>query len=223
MDDEGQSKGVELIIIPWQSIQKVSVNPEDKEQPSYSIFHDETLVSFRRPSFSPDGSLLCLPTGQRTPLSPKSTQHGIYLNLRNNLHKTPQRILEDLKGCHCYKIQSAILSSFEGWPRALRLPPYRMIFALVTQNSVYILTLKRVRLSSCLPICIMRLWLMFPGQLMESNWSPRQLTVSVLLPNLSRKWFWRGEILNLEEGEKIIKNACEMVKAAQFFESTCPC
>lgn len=203
---------------------KVSVNPEDKEQPSYSIFHDETLVSFfRRPSFSPDGSLLCLPTGQRTLLSPKSTQHGIYLNLRNNLHKTPTAYIGGFeKAVIAIRFNPRFFPLLKDGPEPFVCLPYRMIFALVTQNSVYIFdTQTRSPL------------FMFANlhyaSLTDVSWSADgiKLVASSVdgfctVAEFEPKNDFGGEPLNLEEGEKIIKNACEMVKAAQFFNPPVP-
>ena len=118
-----------------------SSNDNNINNPSYSIFHDETLVSFfRRPSFSPDGSMLCLPTGQRTPLTPKnSPPHGIYLNLRNNLHKTPTAFIGGFeKAAIAVRFNPKLFPLRQDYDEPVVPLSYRMIFAVVTQNSVYI-------------------------------------------------------------------------------------
>lgn len=216
---------------------KISLNSEEQislkdtkdpssaaQSPSYSIFHDETLVSFfRRPSFSPDGSILCLPTGQRTPLSPKSTQHGIYMNLRNNLHKLPTAFIGGFeKAAIAIRFNPRLFPLIPDGPEPFVCLPYRMIFALVTQNSVYIFDTQ-----SRSPLFMFSN--LHYASLTDVSWSSDGIklvassvdgfcTVSEFEP----KTDFGGEPLSREEGEIIIKNASEMVKSIPFFNPPIP-
>lgn len=210
------------------SLSKYSkISPEETNEntaASYSIFHDETLVSFfRRPSFSPDGSLLCLPTGQRTPLTPKcnNSPHGIYLNLRNNLHKTP----------------TAFIGGFEKAAIAIRFSPrlfqliqngnsgeqpvvplsYRMIFAVVTQNSVYIFDTQNKA-----PLFVFSN--LHYASLTDAAWScdGAKLVASSVDGFCTVAEFdpipdFGGEPMSMEESEKILKEISCLVTSIPFF------
>ena len=209
---------------------KLSLNfeePANKDLPtqaSYSMFHDETLVSFfRRPSFSPDGSILCLPTGQRTPLSLKSTQHGIYLNLRNNLHKTPSAYIGGFeKAAIAIRFNPRLFPLIQDGPEPFVCLPYRMVFAVVTQNSVYIFdTQTRSPL------------FMFANlhyaSLTDVSWSADgiKLVASSVdgfctVAEFDPKNDFGGEPLSEEEGAKIIKDVSELVKSIPFFNPPVP-
>lgn len=211
------SKGVNYYSLAKYS--KIAPEETGENTTSYSIFHDETLVSFfRRPSFSPDGSLLCLPTGQRTPLTPKNTPHGIYLNLRNNLHKTP----------------TAFIGGFEKAAIAIRFNPrlfpliydrgepivplsYRMIFAVVTQNSIYIFDTQNKA-----PLFVFSN--LHYASLTDVAWScdGAKLVASSVdgfctVAEFEPKTDLGGEAMQIEESEKIFKEISDFVKLIPFF------
>lgn len=126
---------------------------------AYSMFHDETLVSFfRRPTFSPDGSILVLPAGLKTPLTSSTSSnfthsHGIYLNMRNNLHRTPTAFIGGFEKAAIAirfnpKYYPLISGGSEGGNADNTLMPwlslpYRMIFSVITQNAIYIFDTQR--------------------------------------------------------------------------------
>ena len=210
--------------ITLNSDDQLKENKDIKDQPSYSIFHDETLVSFfRRPNFSPDGSILCLPTGQWTPLTPNSTQHGIYLNLRNNLHKTPTAYIGGFeKAAIAIRFNPRFFPLTKDGPDPFVCLPYRMIFALVTQNSVYIFDTQ-----SRSPIFMFSN--LHYASLTDVSWSSdgNKLVASSVdgfctVAEFDPKNDFGGEPLNLEEGEKIIKELSETIKSIPFFNPPIP-
>lgn len=107
----------------------------------FALFHDETLVSFfRRPAFSPDGAILALPTGLRTPATPNAaSKHGIYLNWRNNLHQAPIAFIGGFeKAAVAIKFNPKLFKKPECAAEPYIPLPYVFVFAIVTQNTVYV-------------------------------------------------------------------------------------
>ena len=114
----------------------------------FALFHDETLVSFfRRPAFSPDGSILALPAGLKTPATPNAaSSHGIYLNWRNNLHREPVAFIGGFeKAAVAIKFNPKLFKRPEGSEAEPYVAlPYVLVYAVVTQNTVYVFdTLRR--------------------------------------------------------------------------------
>ncbi len=113
----------------------------DEPEKSFSMFFDETLVSFfRRLSFSPDGSLLFLPTG----LVPKKSEegrgrHGFYICMRGQLAGLPGIVVDGF---------SRGIIAIRPHPRLFRLRseskqpmialPYRIVYATASQDTVCI-------------------------------------------------------------------------------------
>lgn len=186
---------------------------------SYSIFHDETLVSFfRRPSFSPDGSLLCLSTGQRTPLTPKTTPHGIYINLRNNLHKTPTAFIGGFeKAAIAIRFNPRLFPLIQDGGEAVVPLGYRMIFAIVTQNSVYIFDTQNKA-----PLFVFSN--LHYASLTDVAWScdGAKLVASSVdgfctVAEFDPKNDFCGEAMPIEESAKILRDASSFVKSIPFF------
>lgn len=194
-------------------------NSTDAATISYSIFHDETLVSFfRRPSFSPDGSLLCFPAGQRTPLTSKNSPHGIYLNLRNNLHKTPAAFIGGFeKAAIAIRFNPRLLSLISLGPEPYVALPYRMIFGVVTQNSVYIFDTQNKA-----PLFMFAN--LHYASLTDVAWSAdgSKLVASSVdgfctVAEFDAKNDFGTEFLPLEESERILNEISGLVKAIPFF------
>lgn len=199
---------------------KMSIEDSTQQSPSsYSIFHDETLVSFfRRPSFSPDGSILCLPTGQRTPLTSNSTQHGVYLNLRNNLHKTPSAYIGGFeKAAIAIRFNPRFFPLISDGPEPFVCLPYRMIFALITQNSVYIYDTQNLS-----PLFMFAN--LHYASLTDLSWSSDgiKLVASSVdgfctVAEFDAKIDFGGEALSPEDEETILKNVFDTAKSVPFF------
>ncbi|KAI8097101.1 WD40-repeat-containing domain protein [Halteromyces radiatus] len=123
---------------------------EEQSHGSYRLFHDENLVSFfRRLSFSPDGGLLIAPAGlyKNSSSDTLSTminadddmQHCSYIFPRNTVLKYPIACT----GNHS-KPSIAIRWCQQAYERrpskhsSLFNLPYRIVYAVATQDSVYI-------------------------------------------------------------------------------------
>jgi WD40 repeat protein len=209
-----------------------AVNPDEQMDDSsaahsaYSMFHDETLVSFfRRPTFSPDGSVLVMPAGQKTPLiaSASPNRHGIYLNMRNNLHKAPTVFIGGFeKAAISIRFNPKLFPLIEGGPDAYISLPYRMVFAIVTQNSVYIFDTQNKS-----PLFMFAN--LHYASLTDVSWSCDGLklvassvdgfcTVSEFEP----KTDFLGEALPETEALAYFKEALEVVKSIPFFNPPIP-
>ena len=209
----------------YSKLTSIANNSEnlDDASVSYSMFHDETLVSFfRRPNFSPDGSLLCLPTGQRTPLTPKNTPHGIYLNLRNNLHKPPSVFIGGFeKAAIATRFNPKLFTLIPNGLKSYIDLPYRMIFSVVTQNSVYIFDTQNKA-----PLFMFSNF--HYASLTDVAWSAdgSNLVASSVdgfctVAEFDLKNDFGSEILSLEESEKLLKDSEKLAKGnfAKFISS----
>ena len=213
------SKGVNYYSLAKYSKIIPEETSENVNNTSYSIFHDETLVSFfRRPSFSPDGSLLCLPTGQRTPLTPKTTPHGIYLNMRNNLHKTPTAFIGGLeKAAIAIRFNPRLFPLIQDGGEPVAPLSYRMIFAIVTQNSVYIFDTQNKA-----PLFVFSN--LHYASLTDVAWScdGAKLVASSVdgfctVAEFEPKNDFGGEAMSIEESDKILREISCFVKSIPFF------
>lgn len=214
------SKGVHYYSLSKYSKITVDESINDNNlNANYSIFHDETLVSFfRRPSFSPDGSLLCLPSGQRIPLTPKNTRHGIYLNLRNNLHKTPTAFIGGFeKAAIAVRFNPRLFPLIENGCEPFVPLVYRMIFAVVTQNSVYIFDTQNKA-----PLFVFSN--LHYASLTDVAWScdGAKLVASSVdgfctVAEFESKNDFGAEAIGVEESENILKGISSLVKSIPFF------
>lgn len=110
------------------------------EEKMHAMFFDETLVSFfRRLAFSPDGSLLFLPTG----LVPRSTaegrgRHALYIATRGQLAGMPGVVIDGFsRGIVAVRPHPRL---FRPQPEPAGQPlfalPYRIVYATASQDTV---------------------------------------------------------------------------------------
>ncbi|KAI8980901.1 WD40-repeat-containing domain protein [Pilobolus umbonatus] len=124
------------------------------------MYHDETLVSFfRRLSFSPDGALLVTPAGiNKFPDTNTMTddmdefgedlQNCAYIYPRNTVLKHPVALIGNHpKPSIAVRWCPMLFRNRRSTSSAFALP-YRMLYALATQDSVYIYDTQQIR-----PIC----------------------------------------------------------------------
>jgi chromatin assembly factor 1 subunit B len=140
------------------------------------------------------------------------------LNLRNNLHKTPSAFIGGFeKAAISIRFNPKLFTLIPDGPEPYVTLPYRMIFAVVTQNSVYIFdTQNRAPL------------FMFANlhyaSLTDVTWSSdgAKLVASSVdgfctVSEFDIKNDFNGEILSSEESERIFKEIPLMVKSVPFF------
>lgn len=123
------------------AVRPSSENPA-KRLKRFSMYHSESLQSFfRRLAFSPDGSLLLTPLGvfkNDEHDGSESTLNTVYIYVRLGLNKPPVCHLPGLSkpavaiafSPLCYQLSGDVSPVFD--------LPYRMIFAVATQDSVII-------------------------------------------------------------------------------------
>lgn len=127
----GEKDGVEII----------SVDDDDKKEErgikNKSLFHPETLQSFfRRLTFSPDGNLLVTPSGIFRYADGTET-NTVYIFTRTNLNKPIVHLPGMSKPAVCISFSPALYKRQSTEPGVFDLP-YKMIFAVATQDSVII-------------------------------------------------------------------------------------
>lgn len=108
------------------------------------LYHSETLQSFfRRLAFSPDGSLLLTPLGvYRNDLDSGSDQDAeltntVYIYIRSGLNKAPVCHIPGLKKPAIAIAFSPVIYRAQSDSPVFKLP-YKMVFAVATQDSVII-------------------------------------------------------------------------------------
>lgn len=126
-----------------------NVREAPEKRPAH-LYHSETLQSFfRRLAFSPDGSLLLtplgvfkkeeFPTGGSSDLVPESTVlNTVYIYTRNGLERPPICHLPGLPKPAVAVCFNPLMYKLSGAGQPVFSLPYKMVFAVATQNSVYI-------------------------------------------------------------------------------------
>ncbi|KAJ3228249.1 hypothetical protein HDU81_006253 [Chytriomyces hyalinus] len=115
-----------------------------------NMFHDDTLSSFfRRLTFSPDGSLLVVPAGLHRETTKDIPKNVVYLFTRENLRGDPIARLGGFKKPVIAARFSPVLyehrNKSESNPSATKLIlPYRMMFAVASQDSVVVYDTSRL-------------------------------------------------------------------------------
>ncbi|KAJ3027004.1 UNVERIFIED_CONTAM: hypothetical protein HDU68_004662 [Siphonaria sp. JEL0065] len=126
------------------STKKAQATPHTTTTTTMKLFHDDTLSSFfRRLQFSPDGSLLVAPAGLYRATPKDVAKNVVYVFSRENLRGEPIARLTGFKKPAIAICFSPIMYQPRGRNIAstanskLNLP-YRMIFAVATQDSVVV-------------------------------------------------------------------------------------
>lgn len=122
------------------------------KQKQHYLYHGEGLQSFfRRLTFSPDGSLLLATSGMFKTTNHEGneiTTNTIYVYTRGGINKPPIVHIPGLKkpaiGVRFSPIRYALIKSNDGVSDVFNLP-YRMIFAIATQDSVLIYDTQRLK------------------------------------------------------------------------------
>ncbi|KAI8365221.1 WD40-repeat-containing domain protein [Radiomyces spectabilis] len=152
---------------------KASVNEmaaESNNSAAIRLYHDENLVSFfRRLAFSPDGAMLITPAGlcknttetlsNRAPSQDSLTtndqedyQNCAYIYPRNTLLKHPLCYVSNFtKPSIAIRWCPMLFQTRPSNKKSLFMLPYRMVYAVATQDSVYIYDTQQTR-----PICAIR-------------------------------------------------------------------
>ncbi|EEB07117.1 CAF assembly factor complex subunit B [Schizosaccharomyces japonicus yFS275] len=137
-----------------------SCNIQPKDSPteskkSTSLFHGETLVTFfRRPAFSPDGSLLITPTGvYKDPNQNKTdTSNSVHVFTRSGLNSQPAITLSGFNKPAVVVRFSPILYTLkqtQDVSNSVLEVPYYMVFAVATQDAVFFYDTQSMRPFSC--------------------------------------------------------------------------
>ncbi|EGV63404.1 Chromatin assembly factor 1 subunit [Yamadazyma tenuis] len=106
------------------------------------LYHSETLQSFfRRPAFSPDGNLLATAAGVYRPEADDET-NTVYISVRTAFHR-PVVHLPGLKR-PAVAVQFSPLVYERSTPTAVFDLAYKMVFAVVTQDSVVVYDTERL-------------------------------------------------------------------------------
>lgn len=165
-----------LIVTPGNKLIKLPGKSGD-----YPIFFDESLVSFfRRPSFSPDGSLLFLPCGlyQSQSQSPGGdgavlTENCFYICAYSSLLSTPVLAIKGMEkpvlGIRC---NPRLFALGESGTSSLFTLPYRIVYAIFTMDTVMVFDS-----NSITPISHIRD--LHYGSLTDVCWSPDGMTLFV--------------------------------------------
>lgn len=112
----------------------------DEPEKMHTMFFDETLVSFfRRLAFSPDGSLLFLPTGLVPSRSEEGRgRHGFFVCTRGQLSSTPGVVIDGFaRGVIAIRPHPRLFKTKPGSTPLFSLP-YRVVYATASQDVVSI-------------------------------------------------------------------------------------
>ncbi|XP_059432786.1 chromatin assembly factor 1 subunit FAS2 isoform X2 [Corylus avellana] len=136
-----KAKGMEKMNYVCQHVITKAEQPtgDDSKSVKSHLFHDETLPSFfRRLAWSPDGSFLLVPAGS-SKISPASQPvNTAYIFSRKDLSRPALHLPGASKPVVAVRFCPIIFSLRGSNPAAFFKLPYRLIFAVVTLNSLYI-------------------------------------------------------------------------------------
>lgn len=111
----------------------------DSKSVKTHLFHDETLPSFfRRLAWSPDGSFLLVPAGTFKVSPAAQPVNTAYIFSRKDLSRPKLQLPGASKPVVAVRFCPIIFSPRGSNPAAFFKLPYRLIFAVVTLNSLYI-------------------------------------------------------------------------------------
>ncbi|VDK64631.1 unnamed protein product [Onchocerca ochengi] len=142
-------KGIRLVCIQNVRLPRTILRRSSLKAGDYKLFHDDQLMSFSRiPDFSPDGELLITPSGILETGS--SNIFGTYIFRRCDFPKgRPAAFIPSSKATFriscspvLYKLHKKIVSN------PLKLP-YRIVWAALTKNTVYIFDSQLCRCIAC--------------------------------------------------------------------------
>lgn len=142
-------KGTRLICIQNVRLPETVLRKSNLTVGSYKLFHDDQLMSFSRiPDFSPDGELLIAPSGILETGS--SNVLGTYIFRRHEFSKgRPAAFIPSSKATFrisCCPILYKLHKKVVGNPLKL---PYRIVWAALTKNTVYIFDSQLCRCVAC--------------------------------------------------------------------------
>ncbi|QPG76618.1 hypothetical protein FOA43_004010 [Brettanomyces nanus] len=127
------------------STQQISVDSPPDAYKLTTLYHNDTLQSFfRRLTFSPDGLLLLSTSGiYKTASSPEL--NTVYIHTRSGLDQPPVAHIPGFKKPSiAIKFSPVIYNLLPGEDSCFKLP-YRMVFAVATQDSVVIFDTQRLK------------------------------------------------------------------------------
>lgn len=133
------------------SFKHLVIDPPIKQKQHY-LYHGEGLQSFfRRLTFSPDGSLLLATSGMFKSINNEGIEistNTIYVYTRGGINKPPIVHIPGLKkpaiGVRFSPIKYELIKSDDGISDVFNLP-YRMIFAIATQDTILIYDTQRLK------------------------------------------------------------------------------
>ncbi|KAK6111172.1 WD domain G-beta repeat family protein [Brugia pahangi] len=142
-------KGTRLICIQNVRLPETVLRKSNLTVGSYKLFHDDQLMSFSRiPDFSPDGELLIAPSGILETGS--SNVFGTYIFRRHEFPKgRPAAFIPSSKATFrisCCPVLYKLHKKVVGNPLKL---PYRIVWAALTKNTVYIFDSQLCRCVAC--------------------------------------------------------------------------
>uniref|UniRef100_A0AAF5PIC9 CAF1B/HIR1 beta-propeller domain-containing protein n=1 Tax=Wuchereria bancrofti TaxID=6293 RepID=A0AAF5PIC9_WUCBA len=142
-------KGTRLMCIQNVRLPETVLRKSNLTVGSYKLFHDDQLMSFSRiPDFSPDGELLIAPSGILEMGS--SNVFGIYIFRRREFPKgRPAAFIPSSKATFrisCCPVLYKLHRKVVGNPLKL---PYRIVWAALTKNTVYIFDSQLCRCVAC--------------------------------------------------------------------------
>lgn len=122
-----------------------SQNDNSSEKPRRYLYKNETLQSFfRRLAISPDGSLLISPCGLYKSSETSENENAVFIHIRAGLRRPPVMCISGFKKpAIAVRFSPVLFKLQEGESGYIDLP-YRMIFAIATQDSIFVYDTQRL-------------------------------------------------------------------------------
>ncbi|VBB30639.1 unnamed protein product [Acanthocheilonema viteae] len=141
-------KGTRLVCIQNVRLPETALRKSTLTAGKYKLFHDDQLMSFSRiPDFSPDGELLIAPSGILETGS--SNIFGTYVFRRRDLPKgRPAVFIPSTKATFRVSCCPILYKLHKIVRNPLKLP-YRVVWAALTKNTVYIFDSQLCRCIAC--------------------------------------------------------------------------